>query len=245
MPRVRTLQYAIGEAPRWLYFHLDESPGTVPVGMFCWLVEGADQTILVDTGATKRDTQARYGGRYNFAGWRDPVEVVAQHVSPDEIETIVVTHAHWDHLSPCLERYPNARVLLQCSELEARLDPPHPSFRDLCFADYIDTLQARLGDRLVLVDGDAEVAPGVTVIHVGGHTLGSQAVLVETGKGKVCIAGDLVPAYENIENDLATSLHEDLLQCYEGMAKIRDFSHVVLPGHDRHVLRRHPEGYAG
>ena len=245
MHGIRILQYGTGEAPRWLYFHLDETPGSIPIGMYCWLIEGSGGPILVDVGANESDTRARYGDRYNFADWEDPVDVVSRHVAPESVETIIITHVHWDHLSPSIESYPNARVILQRRDLEARTKPLHPSFRELCFAEYLDGLSERLGDRLVLVDGDTDVAPGVRTILVGGHTVGSQAVLVDTSEGTSCITGDLVPAYENLTDDLATSLHEDYLGCFSGMAKIRSEADLIIPGHDRHVLYEHPGRIVG
>ena len=246
MQRIRIICYASGAAPRWLYFHLDESPGTVPVGMFCWLIEGPHGAILVDVGATREDTVARFGpDRYRFDDWEDPSELVAQHVDPAQVRTIVVTHVHWDHCSPCIERYPNATVVLQRRDLQARLDPPHRSFRELCFAEYLDGLQDRLGERLMLIDGDCEIVPGVRTLLVGGHTLGHQAVLVDTDVGRVAIASDLCPAYENLDHDIATCLHEDLMGCYRGMARIRRASDLVLPGHDAGQMRRHPGGGVG
>jgi len=242
MHRIRIIRYAGGNAPRWLYFHLDETPGTVPVGMFCWLVEGPGGPILVDTGAREEETVARYGDRFRYPEWPDPVALVSRHVDPADVRWLVITHVHWDHCSHNVERYPNATVVMQRRDLEARLYPPHPSFRELCFADYLDVIQKRLGERLWLIDGDAQIVPGVSTLAVGGHTLGHQAVLVDTAAGRVAIASDLVPAYENIERDVATCLHEDLLQCYRGMERIRRHSDLVLPGHDARQMERHPGG---
>ena len=246
MNTIHIITYATGAAPRWLYFHLDETPGTCPVGMFCWLIDGPEGWTLVDVGANEADTTARFGpDRYRFENWRDPVKEVSRVVDPAEIKRIICTHIHWDHLSPCLESYPNAVLTLQRKDLEARLNPPHPSFRELCFDTLLDDLESRLGNRLNLIDGDTEIAPGIRTLVTGGHTLGHQAVLVETHAGVACITGDLVPVYENLENDHATCLHEDLLECYRGMERIRQEADIVIPGHDARVLEKHPDGIVG
>ena len=219
-------------------------PGTFPVAMCCWLIDGPDGPTLVDMGATEADTAARFGPeRYRFDEWKDPVAEVARHVAPEEITRIVCTHIHWDHLSPCLDSYPNATLTLQRADLEARLSPPHPSFRDLCFDEYLDGLAERLGPRLKLVEGDVEVAPGVRTLFTGGHTVGHQAVLIETESGTVCLTGDLVPVFDTLELDQATCLHEDLLQCYAaGMERIRAAADIVIPGHDGRLLEKYPAG---
>lgn len=246
MHRIRIIRYATGHSPRWLYFHLDDTPGTVPTGMFCWLIEGPAGPILVDTGATKEQTTGHFGAkRYQFEDWQDPVGLVAEHVDPKDVAKIIITHTHWDHCSSCLDGYPNADVYLQRRDLDARLHPPHPSFRDLCFTDVIDGLEHRLGKRLHLVDGDVEIADGVRTLFVGGHTLGLQAVIVDTGVGRVAIASDLVPSYDNLNLDRATSLHEDLLQCYRGMDRLRRSAELFLPGHDARQMERHPMGVVG
>ena len=246
MNRIRIIRYATGHSPRWLYFHLDETPGTVPVGMFCWLIEGPSGPILVDTGATKEEAAARFGpNRYCFEGWQDPVELVAEHVDPAHVRKVIITHVHWDHCSSCLDRYPNAEVFLQRRDLEARLYPPHPSFRDLCFTDVVDGLEDRLGERLHLIDGDVEIAEGVRTLRVGGHTLGLQAVIVDTVIGPVALASDLCPSYDNINLDRATCIHEDLLGCFRGMERIRRYAECILPGHDARQIERHPMGVVG
>jgi glyoxylase-like metal-dependent hydrolase (beta-lactamase superfamily II) len=54
-------------------------------------------------------------------------------------------------------------------------------------------------DRLELVDRDVRITDGVTVHLLGGHSPGTQVVLLDTADGRVCIPGDLVPFYQNIE----------------------------------------------
>ena len=53
--------------------------------------------------------------------------------------------------------------------------------------------------RLDIVDGDRELAPGLSVHAVGGHTAGMQVVSVHTERGTLVLASDASHFYENIE----------------------------------------------
>src|SRR3546814_13401787 len=55
------------------------------------------------------------------------------------------------------------------------------------------------GDRVVFHDGDAEIAPGISVHRVGGHTAGMQVVRVNTARGWVVLASDASHFYEHIQ----------------------------------------------
>ena len=54
------------------------------------------------------------------------------------------------------------------------------------------------GERVTFHSGDGEVAPGVTVHRVGGHSDGLQVVRVETARGPVVLASDAAHYYGNL-----------------------------------------------
>jgi glyoxylase-like metal-dependent hydrolase (beta-lactamase superfamily II) len=86
------------------------------------------------------------------------------------------------------------------------------------------------------LDGDHVIAPGLTAVDLGGHTPGSQGVLVETARGRCLIAGDAVPTYENLRDDVPTGWYVDLRRTHATMRRIRELQAVVLPSHDPAVL---------
>ena len=53
-------------------------------------------------------------------------------------------------------------------------------------------------DEIAFHDGDSRIAPGIELIHVGGHTMGLQAVRVHTARGWVVLASDASHYYDNI-----------------------------------------------
>jgi glyoxylase-like metal-dependent hydrolase (beta-lactamase superfamily II) len=113
----------------------------------------------------------------------------------------------------------------------------HATMRGPFDVDDVTTMVRRVFDgRVQFHDGDSEVAPGITLHHVGGHTMGLQVVRVRTKRGWVVLASDASHFYANVPDMLAG--HQ---RCY-ALASSRN--HVV-PGHDPLVLKRYPAAAPG
>lgn len=167
------------------------------------LVEAAGKRILVETGtgsrmnAKERDHKGVEGG--------DPVTALrAVGEDPDSIDFVVVSHLHYDHAGGMIDtdgrpNFPRARYVVQRDESEAA----HGD--ELRLAGMMETEQldrVRAAGQLAEVAGDVELVEGVRVMRVGGHTRGSQAILIgRTGTGgraddpqdKAVFFGDLIP----------------------------------------------------
>src|SRR4029077_1892904 len=97
--------------------------------------------------------------------------------------------------------------------------------------------------RVLFYDGDAELAPGLTIHAAGGHSAGLQFVRVRTRRGFVVLASDVSHFYENMasERPFTTALH--IGEMLEGFDRLRAFaadeSHVV-PRHDALVMKLYP-----
>lgn len=155
-----------GESDEWvLHFH-------------CYLLrDAAGRTVLVDTGIGPEDSPA--------ASWA-PVpgilgaELARVGVAPAEVDAVVITHLHSDHASGAVidgaPAFPNARYVLQRTEIDAASE------------GVIDHVVRPLGERLQVVDGHADVLPGIRALHTPGHTPGHQAVQV----GDLVMTGDVV-----------------------------------------------------
>jgi glyoxylase-like metal-dependent hydrolase (beta-lactamase superfamily II) len=91
--------------------------------------------------------------------------------------------------------------------------------------------------------GEAEIAPGVSVHHIGGHTKGLQSVRVHTRRGWVVLASDASHYYEHMEQERCFPLVFDVSEMIEGYATLRRLAASpkhVIPGHDPLVLKRYP-----
>jgi glyoxylase-like metal-dependent hydrolase (beta-lactamase superfamily II) len=108
-------------------------------------------------------------------------------------------------------------------------------------------VQAMIGklfaDRVVFHDGDAELAPGLTLHKVGGHTRGLQVVRVHTRRGRVVLASDAAHFYANWQQRRPFPIVENVTAYLDAFRRIEQLAaspEHIIPGHDPLVLRRYP-----
>ncbi|HHY50894.1 MAG TPA: N-acyl homoserine lactonase family protein, partial [Alphaproteobacteria bacterium] len=199
--------------------------------------------VLVDTGPSE---DAEWGSRLHnpFARSGDQsltAQLVRHGVSPDEIATVVLTHLHWDH---CYGNHllPNARFVVQRREFDYAREPLECD-RPI-YESGIEAPPFLVGvERFELVDGDAEVAPGIRTVLMPGHSPGLQGVLVETRPDRrILIGSDHYPLYDNIEHNIPTGIVQSLPDWYAASARARTLCDTILPGHDGRVLERESYG---
>jgi glyoxylase-like metal-dependent hydrolase (beta-lactamase superfamily II) len=97
--------------------------------------------------------------------------------------------------------------------------------------------------RVAFHDGDAEVAPGISVHWIGGHTAGVQCVRVLTKRGWVVLASDAAHFYENMEATAPFPIVYSAADMVQGYSKMRDLAESnkhIIPGHDPLVMARYP-----
>ena len=227
------------------------SDGTITDGVkhpgCVYYIEGAAKTILVDTGVGDFDriraVRQRRGDRFYLASkpeWGLAAQLKGLGLEPDDIEIVVSTHLHWDHIGGNA-LFRRARFYAQKDDVPLALTGPRYAphfFREMA------SCITNVAGSLVLLDGDAEIVPGVEVWKVGGHTPGSQIVAVQTDKGVVALANDVINKYENLEYDWPGPTGnmwnmDDLLRAY---ARLKRQAMIVIPGHDWKVWDRYPGG---
>ena len=219
----------------------DAHDGPMPIDYYVWLLRGAGRTILVDTGFKAEVAQRRQRRLL-----RCPVTALERlDVKATDVDSVVITHLHYDHAGN-LGLLPHAKLHIQEREMHYATgrhmchDPLRHAFEldDVCQA-----VRGLYEKRMVFHDGDDEIAPGVQVILVGGHTLGLQGVRVHTRRGWLMLASDGSHFYENAQRQSPFPIVHDIGQMLDGYAKLLSLaespSHFV-PGHDPLVLKRHP-----
>ncbi len=236
-PRVFALSW--GRSERFLHRSLlaDAPEGErVPASWMAWLILDGDQAVLVDTGATDPGLLARWG-----IGERRPVPALLARVGlrPEDIDDLVLTHPHWDHLGDT-GRYTGARVWLQREAL-AWAERKVADGREHAGVRPRDLAALRTaGERLSLLDGDHALSESVTLRAGGGHTPGAQWVEVRRPSGSVALASDIACVYENLERDVAPGGSLDGAADRRAMEEMRRLVGLagVIPGHDPRVEER-------
>lgn len=223
---------------------------------YCFgLVRSADRCILVDTGFADQAVHHRLTAKYGDTRWRAPVDVLARlGVRPDQVDTVVLTHNHFDHAG-CVGAFPAAHVYIQRREIDSYLAA---AARPRRFEFLTRSCQADLPQQLArrtatLVDGAAEVAPGVELRPAHDtHTAGSQVVAVTNeADGTWVFAGDNVYSYENLDGiggdgvlapiAMTTGSATAWLDFADGMlASVGGDSRRILPFHEAAVWDRFP-----
>jgi len=166
------------------------------------LVEAGGKRILIETGTgarmsdKDRDIKGIEGG--------DPaVALRALGEDPASIDFVVVSHLHYDHAGGMVDsqgrpNFANARYVVQRDEADAA----HGDELRLAGIMEVDQLDmVRAAGQLAEVQGEVELVAGVSVVPTGGHTRGSQAVLLGvSADGRVgepaeraIFWGDLIP----------------------------------------------------
>lgn len=173
----------------------------------CLLVNAGKEKILIDTGA---DGLAPTTG--------DLLKnLKAEGITPEEITTVVLTHAHPDHIGGVLDNegkpaFRNARYVMSKTEWDFWTSAPDLSRTGL--DDYIKALLIGSAQKnlpplkahIELIDGEKEVAPGVLAVPAPGHTPGHIALVISSAKEQLLHIADAVlhpmhlehPAWRNI-----------------------------------------------
>jgi len=215
----------------------------VPFEWMFWLVRGNGRTVLVDTGFDDPELIKQWQVR----AYADPRRrLAALGIDPDDVTDVVLTHSHWDHIGG-LRAFRRARVWVQEQEYEfarATVTPERPSARGLRWEDLEVLLEAEAEDRLTRVDGERELVPGIAMQLGGAHTPGMQYVTVDTLDGPVVIAGDTTYLYWNNQRHVPIGTAVDFdanLRTIRELHRIAASPFLILPGHDRQVMRWFPE----
>ncbi|HUT48751.1 MAG TPA: N-acyl homoserine lactonase family protein [Alphaproteobacteria bacterium] len=213
----------------------------MPIDYYVWAIVGKDRHFVVDTGFVKADADKR--GRTLL---RDPADGLAMiGIDAAKTEDVIVTHLHYDHIGG-YERFPAARFHLQEREMQFATGvhmctaTMNHSFEPRHISGMIDRV---FDGRVRFHDGDVQLAPGITLHFVGGHTMGLQVVRVRTRRGWLVLASDASHFYENMEATAPFPIVYNLGDMILGYARCYDLADEranVIPGHDPLVLDRYP-----
>ena len=239
---VYAIKYATRNAQRSDHFiGGDPHDAPMPMDYFVWLIRNAARTVVVDTGFTREVGEAR---KRIFL--RSPAEGLALlGVTAADVKDVIITHMHYDHVGTFRD-FPSAQFHLQDEEMAFATGRPmrHTRFRhSIEVEDVVGMVRLVFGDRVTFHRGDAQLAPGLSVHHIGGHTPGLQSVRVMTQRGWLVLASDATHYYEHFENDRCFPTVYNVGDTLEGYARLRSLAaspQHIIPGHDPLVMQRYP-----
>jgi len=200
---------------------------------YMWLLQRGDRVILVDTGYDTKEAAAR-----DRPIRLDPVAALAPFgLRPEDVTEIIVTHLHYDHAGG-LHLFPNARLHMQAAEMAYATGPCmcHDTLRMPFTAAHVcEAIKRLYSGKLIFHDGEAEIADGLTVHCIGGHSRGLQCVRVRTQAGWMVLASDAAHFYENLYArkpfPIVVDL-QDMLNGFDTLLRLASAPSLIVPGHD-------------
>lgn len=234
------------DGTRGHYFHgtaAEPHDAPAPIDYNVFVLRGPDGDVMVDAGFTAQ-TAATALPRPHFENPSQAVRRIG--VDPAAVATVILTHLHMDH-SGDLDGFPNATVVLQEAEMAFWTGKPatrREIVRHALPRDIVDVVQRNLDGRVRWVKGDVQIADGLWVHLVPGHTPGSQAIRVRTGDGWVVLAGDAAHYDEEVRARRPFAVFADLPALYDSLDRLVELAagdpDRVIPGHDPVMFERFP-----
>jgi len=215
-------------------FYGERSAERVAIPVTCYLVRASDATILFDTGLSPRavpgllraDPLARFAEEDLLV---HRLESLA--LEPKDVDLVVLSHLHFDHAGGA-DIFASSELIVQKDEY-AYAHYPAQFFASFYYRKNFDLPRYRWR----LLDGDAELVPGVTVLRSDGHTPGHQSLLVDLPEtGPVILAGDCCYWQRSIDEELPPGVVWDPTRAMHSIKRLKTIARLtggrIFPSHD-------------
>ncbi|HYP29459.1 MAG TPA: MBL fold metallo-hydrolase [Blastocatellia bacterium] len=182
----------------WERHFAPDDRNRIRLGLNSLLVRTPRENVLIDTGIGRKwDERSR--DRYGIGGETDLLaELRKRGIAAEDIDYVINTHLHFDHAGTntvdrdgrAVPAFPRARYVVQRGELEHACSPHERDRASYVPADFEPVAEA---GRFDLIDGEAEIVPGVRVLKVSGHNRDLQCVRVDSEGETAFFFADLLP----------------------------------------------------
>ncbi|TDH62809.1 MBL fold metallo-hydrolase [Dankookia rubra] len=174
------------------FLPLDETP----LEQNILILNTGRQLILFDTGMG--ESMGPASKMFGPTSGRMLQNMRAAGIEPEQIDLVVLTHAHCDHCWGLVDGagnrvFPNAQVAISETDLKFWTDDANKKGPEF-MVTFIDGAKKNLlayRDRMIMVKDGQPVAPGVVAISTPGHTMGHHCYAVTSGNATMVNTGDL------------------------------------------------------
>lgn len=217
------------------------------INYYVWVIKAKNgEVIVVDTGSSPA-----FGAARKIADYVNPVEVLARiGANAASVSKVVVTHMHWDHvgnIESYLQAFPKAKFYVQKREFDFAVKSPLAKRKPVTVL-FDHSASKALGDlagtdRLAIVDGDVNLAPGIDLFLAPGHTLGLQVVRVNTAKGSAIVGSDCAHLFQGYREDTGSAFIMDMPAWIQSFDKVKSKAalELIFPGHDVLMYQNYTE----
>lgn len=108
----------------------------------------------------------------------------------EDVKHVIISHMHIDHIGGLHYFAKTATIYVNKTEFQDALTLTHQSDNDNDFGFYVRSLVDVMAKKVVLIDKDQELFPGVHLINVPGHVSGLMALRVELEGGDILLTSD-------------------------------------------------------
>jgi glyoxylase-like metal-dependent hydrolase (beta-lactamase superfamily II) len=211
-----------------LFLFLTDFGIEIEIAYRLWTIRNGNDTIVVDTGPPLDEAHRR-----GITQVRDIDTALAESgVRAADVRTVVLTHLHWDHAANA-GKFPNAVFLAQRREIEFFQSPAREHATMNRFFSHQAYLASLIAEGRIRAIDDDTIGPGIEAIRVGGHTPGSQMLVVDTLEGRVVITGDAIPLHRNFLENIPSGIVVDTIEAIAALERVRALRPVAIyTGHD-------------
>lgn len=207
--------FGIIPKPLWSKSVEVDEANRIPLATSCFYLETAGKRILVESGCGPKSKYSdKEQGFFQFGNHWLLDSLAGAGIDPASLDLVILTHLHFDHAGGAtmsdgrggyVPTFPNAKYVVQRGEWKDAVNG-HCVMTGTYRKENLEPLEN--AGVLSLVDGDAEIVPGVSVCVLPGHTRRQQGVAFSGGGRSAILPADLLPtsAHVGLRHNMAYDL---------------------------------------